>query len=238
MSAPAIDAFDRMLSADERIHRDRFASEEDRRAYSVAHGLARWALSQHASTSPDQWRFEINKYGKPSVVEEQAGAPRLEFNLSHTRTLVACVVSRGSPVGIDVEHIHATSWTPDVVSHYFAPSEVHMLDQLGDSDYTARFIEIWTLKEAYIKAIGEGLTLPLDSLALAFDGVGGVHLSHSSKPGSCHFALAAPSEDTRMGIAVAASGKFELVIHSPAASMPSGVVVLRRSDGLFVTEPR
>ncbi len=154
------------LTPDERVRRDRYVREEDRHAFVVTRALVRAVLSQHGPSSPDAWRFDINAHGCPSVVDAQAGSPRLEFNVSHTAGLVAMAVVRGHRVGVDVEDARRVV-REDIAGRFFAPAEVADLRGLPVAEQPRVFFDYWTLKEAYIKARGMGLAIPLGDFAFA-----------------------------------------------------------------------
>lgn len=157
-----------VLSAEERTRADRFIRDADRSTYIVAHALARVRLSHHGPTAPADWRFDIGTHGCPSVVSSQAGTPPLAFNLSHTDGLVAVAVSRGRPVGVDVERVDRIV-TEGVAERHFAPAEVADLRALPPPAQARAFFDYWTLKEAYIKARGLGLAIPLHAFAFTLD---------------------------------------------------------------------
>lgn len=115
-----------------------------------AHALARAALSRHAGAA--DWRFEPGPYGKPAV------AGRWRFNLSRAPGIVAVAVAEGVEVGLDAEDTTREGDFAGVAERWFAPSERAMA-----------FWDAWTLKEAYLKARGTGLRIPLDSFR--FDGL-------------------------------------------------------------------
>ena len=98
-----------------------------------------------------------------------ASATGLHFNLSHTRGLIAVGVASGRDLGVDVEFVDR-GLTQDVAGRFFAPAEVRDLRALPDDQQAVTFFDYWTLKEAYIKARGMGLALPLDQFAFALDG--------------------------------------------------------------------
>src|SRR4051812_3308357 len=152
-----------VLSTDELGRRDRFRFEDDRRDFTAAHALLRATLSRYGSRQPSDWRFATNAEGKPSLAPEQAAADPLTFNLSHTRGLVACVVARGAAVGIDVERGPRVKDVLAFASRYFSSGERAQLSSRHGTEREQRFIEIWTLKEAYLKALGVGIRIPLDS---------------------------------------------------------------------------
>lgn len=155
-----------LLDASEAAQARRFAFEQHRRQYTAAHGLKRLMLS---AASADQvncrdWRFEIGAYGKPRVAQR----PDLKFNLSHCAGRVACALARGVELGLDVETLdrHAPM---EVAGCYFAPAELAWLRALPEPERPAGFFQLWTLKEAYIKATGLGLSQPLQDFAFALD---------------------------------------------------------------------
>jgi len=150
-----------LLSAEERARHDRFHFERDRQLYRVAHALVRTSLSRYAPVAPAAWRFVATPHGRPELLPGNGGVP-LRFNLSHTRGLVACVVSLAREVGVDVEAEERPGNPLDRVSDHFAPAEVAALRALPAAAQPTRFFTLWTLKEAYIKARGLGLAIPLD----------------------------------------------------------------------------
>jgi 4'-phosphopantetheinyl transferase len=157
------------LSADERVQCDRFHFARDRYDYANAHDLLRTTLSRYDATPPEAWRFEAMPHGKPVLVADSPDAAPVTFNLSHTRGVVACVVSRGTPVGIDVERGDRLRNAMAIASRFFSPREAADLRRCGDHDRQRRFIELWTLKEAFIKATGKGLSQPLNAFTFGLD---------------------------------------------------------------------
>jgi 4'-phosphopantetheinyl transferase len=197
----AIQCLERILNTDERERRDRFLFQRDRRDFACAHGILRNVLSRYGVSAPAEWRFRTEPQGKPSLVPEQAGLPPLAFNLSHTHGFVACAVARGAAVGIDVERCERVAGAPDIAERYFAGQELECLRECGQKEYSARFIELWTLKESYLKATGAGLTVPLNSFALTFEGRCGLRLSARDTTG-WQFWLASCSADVRLAVAI------------------------------------
>ena len=112
---------------------------------------------------PEAWRFSVTGHGKPILANSPSAlVPR--FNLAHTAGLVACAFSRDFEVGIDVENRQRTV-NLDVARRFFAPAEVAYLEQAPEDRREDIFLLFWTLKEAYIKARGLGLSLPLEQFA-------------------------------------------------------------------------
>lgn len=151
-----------LLDAVERRRAYRLAPEHGRRDYIAAHALIRHVLAQVLHCSPAEVRFARRGLGeKPKLLEPAAS--ELDFNLSHGRDLVACVVSGAGPVGIGVEAV-APSFSPADLSYVLAPIEAAWIAQ--QTDQPRAFLRVWTLKEALTKATGTGLPLDLDKLAV------------------------------------------------------------------------
>jgi 4'-phosphopantetheinyl transferase len=204
MDHAAIGAAVGQLSVEERSRHDRFVSASQRRDFAVAHALLRRCLSAHGDREPCQWRFVDGPYGKPSLTPEDIARTRLAFNLAHTNGLVACVVSRDVPVGVDVEDINRRTDALAVGSRFFSTSEAAALSQVPACDRHTRCIELWTLKEAFVKAIGEGLSCPLHEFSFTFGDPPslGFEWVRQTSPAFWCFALFAPSDGHRMAIAV------------------------------------
>jgi 4'-phosphopantetheinyl transferase len=192
-----------LLSDDERERHARFVFEPDRDAYLMAHVLLRKALSCHANVSPENWRFHKSAEGRPEIAEPNI-VPRLRFNISHTRQLVACVVAAEHDVGIDVEYVRGGPFVERVANRHFSPRERDALSQVRARNRVGLFFDYWTLKEAYVKACGLGLALQLDEFWF--------RLSATAPPAICfagdqdaakawRFALRRPTPDFRLAVA-------------------------------------
>lgn len=149
-----------LMSAEERTRQDRFVFERNRRQFAVARVLVRQVLASYTGLQAHELRFVANQHGRPALVEGG-----VEFNLSHTDGLAALAVARTREVGIDVEDADRRARPEEVADHFFAPTEVAGLMALPEAARRARFFDLWTLKEAYIKARGMGLAIPLDAFA-------------------------------------------------------------------------
>ncbi len=177
------DAAIALLDEGERERMERFLFERDRRLYLAAHALVRRALSRHADVDPAAWRFAAEEGGRP-VLAGPAPVPPLRFNLSHCRGLVACAIARERDVGIDVERI--TELPRELIDRIASPGEAAALRALPAGAQPERFFTLWTLKEAYVKARGLGLALPVEQACFYFDAPG------SGAPGSAAPGSAAP----------------------------------------------
>jgi 4'-phosphopantetheinyl transferase len=166
--------YEALLSSGERERLARIVHEETRHEYLVARALVRATLSRYdAAVAPRAWRFDVNAFGRPSLAAGQT-ALDLRFNLSHAHGLIACAVTLGRAVGIDVEwNRRGGSSLLESIEHFFSPSEAEETMTLPAELRVARFFQVWTLKESYIKAHGKGLSIPLADFSFRFDGEGG-----------------------------------------------------------------
>lgn len=206
------------LSPDERARAGRFLAGRDRASFAAAHALARGMIAAAAGVAPEALTFTTGPYGKPAIAGP-ASASSLSFNLAHTRGLVACAVCRGGDVGVDVEAVRDDVQPADLARRFFAASECRVLDDTPAPDRPARFTDLWALKEAYIKAVGLGLSHPLESFAFDFRESG--RLSFAPPPGDTAarvFALFAPAP--RLRLAVAAPGGYDVRVTEDGASTP------------------
>lgn len=146
------------LTEDERDRASRFRAELARRAFILTRSALRVLLSEYLGESPQSIQFQFTKYGKPHL-HERLG---LHFNVSHTDGLAVLAFVRKRRIGIDVEKIRAQPDALKLARRFFSESERHQLESLHPQDLHSAFFRCWSRKEAYIKARGEGLSLPLD----------------------------------------------------------------------------
>jgi 4'-phosphopantetheinyl transferase len=151
----------------------RFYFAIHRHQFLVTRALVRFALSSYQpSLGPADWQFGTNDYGRPVIANRQMVANNLEFNLSHTRGLVVLAICRGGELGVDVEHQRRKCDATLLADRFFSPAEASKLKALPESQRRHRFFDHWTLKEAYIKARGMGLAIPLDSFSFDLSSAG------------------------------------------------------------------
>ena len=162
----------RLLSDDEKARWQRFKFAKHRREYLATHALARIALSHAHPLPPEAWRFRINAYGKPSI-DPDCG---LHFNLSNSLGLVVCLIGEGREVGVDVESRARSASIAEVGPRMFSPQELAQLESLNEDEKPERALRLWTLKEAYIKARGMGLALPLNKFSFLFEGANNIRM--------------------------------------------------------------
>lgn len=159
-----------LLSADELVRYRRFLVPEPAQTFLAARVVLRTLLSTYCLLDSRQWRFEINRWGRPFIANPDA-PPDLTFNLSHRRGFIVCLIACGRDIGVDVED-QCSGGTPllDIAERFFSPSEAAALRRLPASRQLGRFYELWTLKEAYIKARGQGLSLGLAKFSFTVTG--------------------------------------------------------------------
>jgi 4'-phosphopantetheinyl transferase len=158
--ASQIDSYLSTLSIDERARADRFYFQRDREHFVVAHGMLRAVLGLYLNTPPQCLSFVYSPYGKPAL-DSESGADAIRFNLSHSDGVALCAVARGREIGIDVERIRSLD-VEQIAAQFFSQREIATLETLPLDLRRHAFFLCWTRKEAYIKAKGEGLSIPLD----------------------------------------------------------------------------
>ena len=210
-----------VLSPEEYARRDRYRFEANRRDYAFAHDLLRHSLSRYEATPPHAWRFGVGIHGKPFVIDTA-----LSFNLSHTRGLVACGIARSMPVGIDVERTDHQIEIETLADRFFSAPEAASLTR-GRADARGRFFDLWTLKEAFIKALGTGLSQPLNAFSFDLDrderSIG--FNATGFDTAEWQFALYAPLPDARLAIAVHARANKPVRWHARGVQ-PHGIVAI------------
>jgi 4'-phosphopantetheinyl transferase len=150
----------RSLSEDELRRAQRFRFSRDRASFIAARGILREILGRYLHTPPERVRFGYNAYGKPELLDAE-GRERLRFNLSHAGGVALFAVTSGGEVGVDVEALRDDVACSELAAQFFSRREVEALSALSAHAHTRAFFNCWTRKEAYIKARGMGLSLPL-----------------------------------------------------------------------------
>ena len=157
-----------LLTEQERAQMLRFHFERDRLRHRVTRALLRTTLSRYAAVDPAAWRFVTNAYGRPAIAPEHGDACALNFNLSHTHSMIALALTHAAAVGVDVENVVQRKAPIEIADRFFSPGEAAALGALEPARQPQRFFEYWTLKESYIKARGMGLSLPLHKFTFSY----------------------------------------------------------------------
>lgn len=151
----------RLLSPDEQARADRYRFDRDRRRYVVGRGVLRRLLGYYVGEEPGRLRFHYGAMGKPLAVE---GAPHLRFNLSHSQGLALYAVTSECELGVDIEALRPLADAESIALRFFSASESAALRRLPESQRIEGFFNCWTRKEAWLKAVGDGLSRPLSDL--------------------------------------------------------------------------
>ena len=153
------------LSEDERDRAEGFRFEQDRRRFVTARAALRQILGRCLGLPASEISFEYGHYGKPALKSDTAR--EIEFNMSHCEGLALIAVASGRRVGVDLERVHSGAAEEQIAERFFSASEVAALRALPRPLQDEAFFACWTRKEAYIKARGEGLSMPLDAFSVS-----------------------------------------------------------------------
>ena len=150
------------VSEDRKQRAKKFIRREDACRSVIGEVLAKYCVAKAAGISVKAVSFHVDSFGKPHANLER----QIHFSVSHSKSWVVCAVDR-SPIGIDVEYMR--EFDPDVAKRFFHPHEYAALNALPEAERNGRFLDLWTIKESYSKALGKGLSLPLDSFEVLFE---------------------------------------------------------------------
>ncbi len=191
-----------LLAEDEWEKWRRFRFERDRRLYLIAHAMLRQVLAAYLAIEPERLQLTTNRYGRPELVRE-SGMPDLRFNLSHARGLAALVLTRTADCGIDVEARRDLGDLEAMAGQVLTAQEREYLWRLPETERNWAFLKFWTLKEAYVKALGKGLSQALDEFsfqigadAIRFRPGAGAHVD------DWQFVQSSPSPDHLLALAL------------------------------------
>ncbi len=151
------------LSQDEQARADRFLFDKHRNRYTVARGVLRKLLARYLNLRPNEIEFNYTQHGKPQIAYSD-----LKFNVSHSHEVAVYVFNLHHEVGVDCEQLNHKHAEQDLAQRFFAKNEYQRLIQLPESQRHLAFFNLWTRKEAFIKAIGLGLSYPLNKFEVSF----------------------------------------------------------------------
>ncbi len=147
------------LSADERMRGGRFYRYEDKKWFIARHGILRMILGGYLGVKPSELRFYPGKNGKPAIIET-FGNGTIQFNLSHSDGVALFAFTRNHEIGVDIEHIRDISEMEQIVGRFFSIKENEAFRILPQNQKREAFFKGWTCKEAFVKAVGDGLSRP------------------------------------------------------------------------------
>jgi 4'-phosphopantetheinyl transferase len=194
-----------LLSGEELEKYKSFKFGQDRDLYLTTHGLVRTALSRYSEVTPDRWVFQYNPFGRPEIAQSD-GNSQLRFSISRTDEMVVCLIVFSIDAGIDVEKIRKLDDMETLSENILTHPEILNLRSLPVSEQVEGFFTFWTLKEAYIKARGEGLSLPLNRFSFYFDAKSGIRISVDPElqdiPSDWQFTTFRPAPSHAMAVAL------------------------------------
>jgi 4'-phosphopantetheinyl transferase len=158
--------FSQILNADERRRAERFLFEQDRRYFVSRHGTLRTILGRYLKIAPSELNFHHGTHGKPALAWTSYEAP-IHFNLSHSRGVALFGFTRGHAIGVDIEYLHDIPEMEQIAERFFSMKENEVFRTLPRSQKKEAFFHCWTCKEAFMKAIGDGLSRPLDTFDIS-----------------------------------------------------------------------
>jgi 4'-phosphopantetheinyl transferase len=215
--AALLDGYRQLLTARERAGESRFHFSEDRHRYLLTRALVRTVLSLYAPIGPTEWRFSDNSHGRPQIANDATSAVGLSFNVSHTRGLVMMGVCRDRAVGVDTENVSRSPASMEMADQFCSSDEIAELrSERGDSRRLERLLEIWTLKEAYVKARGVGLSMPLSHIRFSLPGSRGIEIAFDGSVrdhrDNWAFWMLRASPDHQSAVCVAKSGGMAVAL--------------------------
>jgi medium-chain acyl-[acyl-carrier-protein] hydrolase len=163
-----LSGLERWLAGDERERADRFHFKVDRQRFIVGRIALRSLLGRYLGHEPASVRLCYDSWGKPGLIESQSNID-LRFNLAHSGGIALMGLALGRAIGVDIERIRPDVECLELSRRYFSPREVAALEAVRSADRLLAFFKIWTRKEAYLKAHGVGLSLPLDRFSVNLD---------------------------------------------------------------------
>ena len=168
LSVQETEELNRILSPDEKEKANRFRFEEHRRRFIVARGSLRQLLANYLDISPENIQFEYSDRGKP-ILSNSYNQNTIQFNVSHSHNLALYAFTHQNRIGIDLEYLlRRSNDTVQIARRFFAPPEYEFISSLEENRQQELFLHIWTIKEAYLKATGEGLSGSLDGTQVFF----------------------------------------------------------------------
>ena len=170
LDCPPVDAASlaKILSPDEIRRAEAFQFEQLRLRFVVGRGLLRVLLADYLGVAPETVAFTYGSHGKPELKADSTGT-ETAFNLTHTDSVALIAISLNRRVGVDCERVRFLDDMHQIAEKFFSPAENRMLDRLPDAKFLTAFYRCWTRKEAFVKAMGEGLSYPLNHFTVSIE---------------------------------------------------------------------
>ena len=158
-------SFLKLLSPDEKNRAGKFRFARDSRNFIVARGILRSLIGNYLEINPAEISFQYSRFGKPSIGDNSS----IQFNISHAQNTALFAFTKKLNVGVDVEFVNPHIEVEDIATKFFSANEILNLLALPKSQQTLGFFNCWTRKEAFIKAVGEGLSFPLNQFEVSLE---------------------------------------------------------------------
>lgn len=165
LNSRALNRLKLTLSADELERANRFHFRNHQCSFIVGRGILRSIIADYLQTRPKEIRFRYNAHGKPSIADVSSHS-EINFNLSHSHGLAVYAFTRRREIGIDIERLRSNLSFQKIAKRFFTTEEFENLNSLPHDEYIDGFFGLWTQKEAYIKAMGTGLSIPLNRFSV------------------------------------------------------------------------
>ncbi len=188
-----------LLSPAERARAERFRFPHHRDSYIIRHGILRTLLGRYLGIKPEAVEFRYGEFKKPEVANPQ---DRIHFNDSHSGGLALYGFTRACPIGVDIEHLRPVEHFQQIARHYFSPREVELLAALPEADRIRGFFSLWTRKEAFLKATGEGIGQNLAKIEVTPDEKPEILATHFGDPGDWQMESLVPAKEYLAAVAV------------------------------------
>lgn len=155
--------YEALLDEQEKHKADRFRFEKDRNCSIIARGVLRKLLGSYLEKEPEGVRFVYGDFGKPEVSNDEG----IAFNISHARDAIVLGFVKNNWIGVDVEFLDQKIDPLNIAKHFFSDEEKRALEEVSKENRVEGFYNCWTRKEAFIKAVGDGLSFPLDQFVVS-----------------------------------------------------------------------
>jgi 4'-phosphopantetheinyl transferase len=208
---PVISESLKLLSVDEKVRAERSHFQKDRDRFVLARAAVRKILGSYLDVLPAQIRFSYSRFRKPALDQEKYGN-LLRFNLTHSREVALLAVTRENEVGVDIEYIDGQFPFAKIAPDCFSPAELAALNSVSSAERASAFFSGWTRKEAFIKAVGDGLSYPLKEFTVSLDPCEvNDHLISNDPDGIRHWTLISLAPGPGYAGALAAKGPIDSV---------------------------
>jgi 4'-phosphopantetheinyl transferase len=158
-------SFLQLLSPDEKNRANKFRFKEDRQRFIAARAILRLLIGKYLEINPTEISFQYGEFGKPSLADTNS----LQFNISHSQNVALFAFTKKFNIGVDVEFVNPNTKIKEIAASFFSTNEIKNLLALPEKQQTLGFFYCWTRKEAFIKAVGEGLSFPLNKFEVSLE---------------------------------------------------------------------